>query len=52
MSACSFAGRLRRRPPLGFSGSGGSSGSTAVHNSLLTIGFAIAGDFIKAQLTN
>ncbi len=43
---------MRGLPPRGLSGSGGNNGSTTAHSSSLTIGFAIAGDFIKAQLTS
>lgn len=42
---------MRGLPPLGFSGSGGSNGSTTAHNSSLTMGFAMASDFINSQLT-
>lgn len=43
---------MRGLPPLGFSGSGGNSGSTTAQSSSLTIGFAIASDFINPQLTS
>jgi hypothetical protein len=43
---------MRGLPPLGFSGSGGSNGSTTAHNSSLTMGFAIMSDFINSQLPN
>jgi hypothetical protein len=42
---------MRGLPPLGFSGSGGSSGSTTAHNSSLTMDFAMESDFINSQLT-
>jgi hypothetical protein len=42
---------MRGLPPRGFSGSGGSSGSTTAHSSSLTIGFAMASEFISPQLT-
>jgi hypothetical protein len=42
---------MRGLPPFGFLGSGGSSGSTTSHNSSLTMGFAMASDFINSQLT-
>jgi hypothetical protein len=41
---------MRGLPPLGFSGSGGRSGSTAAHSSSLTMGFAMMSDFISPQL--
>jgi hypothetical protein len=42
---------MRGLPPRGFSGSGGSNGSTTAHSSSLKMGFAMASDFIKSQLT-
>jgi hypothetical protein len=42
---------MRGLPPLGFSGSGGSSGSTTAQSSSLTMGFAIMSDFTNSQLT-
>jgi hypothetical protein len=39
----------RGRPPLGLAGSGGSSGSTTVQSSSLTMGLAIMSDFINDQ---
>jgi hypothetical protein len=41
---------MRGLPPLGLSGSGGSSGSTTAHSSSLTMGFAMMSDFINSQL--
>ena len=38
---------MRGRPPLGFSGSGGRSGSTTAQSSSLTMGLAIMSDFIN-----
>jgi hypothetical protein len=40
---------MRGRPPLGFSGSGGSRGSTIAQSSSLTMGLAIMSDFINHQ---
>ncbi len=42
---------MRGLPPLGFTGSGGSSGSTTAQSSSLTMGFAIMSDFTNSQLT-
>ena len=42
---------MRGLPPRGFSGSGGSSGSTSARSSSLTMGFAMMSDFINSQLT-
>lgn len=42
---------MRGLPPLGLSGSGGSSGSTTAQSSSLRMGFAIMSDFTSSQLT-